>query len=79
MTDSSQLAGGVAILSHDRAGVCGLKLVHDAEWKSLDKAVPYCAAREQAAGVWMSSDFAQGAFDLPNKIKSAPKPEARVS
>src|SRR5271170_251781 len=50
--------------------VCGLKLVHYAEWKSLNKAAPDRVAHEQAARVWMSNNLAQDAFDLPNKIRT---------
>jgi len=52
----------------DYRNVCGLGLVHDAEWKSLDKAAPDRVAHEHAARVWMSNNLAQDAFHLPNKV-----------
>jgi hypothetical protein len=54
----------------DYQNIRGLKLVHDAEWKSLNKAAPDGAARERAAHVRMGNNFAQGAFDLPNKVRA---------
>jgi hypothetical protein len=54
----------------DYRNVCGLKLIHDAEWKSLNEAPPDRAAREQAARIRTGNNFSQGVFDLPNEVRT---------
>jgi len=52
----------------DYWNIRGLKLVDDAERKSLNKASPDRTAREEAASLRMGNNFAQGALDLADEV-----------
>jgi hypothetical protein len=54
----------------DYRNISGLGLVYDPKWKPLHETSPDSTAAERTTNAWMDKNFGQGAFELPNKVRT---------